>query len=96
VLNFCVAIVCEMEAYTEHSLVCFKQHAVIEFLTAQRVSPIEMHCRMLVVCCGDCVDVSTVSHTAQKCKVGEQGRAGLCDRQRSGRPLTATNEFHKT
>jgi hypothetical protein len=34
VLRGCVAIVREMQPCTEHSLVRFKQRAVIEFLTA--------------------------------------------------------------
>jgi hypothetical protein len=43
VLNCCVAIVCEIEACAGHS-VCFKQRAIIEFLTAEGVSPIEIPC----------------------------------------------------
>jgi hypothetical protein len=58
VFNCCVVIVCEMEACTEH-LVHFKQHAITEFLTAKGVSPIEIHHRMHIVYCDDCIDVST-------------------------------------
>jgi hypothetical protein len=43
VLRSCVAIVHGMEACTEHLLVHFKQHAVIEFLTFKGVSPAEIH-----------------------------------------------------
>jgi hypothetical protein len=38
-----------MEACTNHSSVCFKQHAITEFLTNEGVSPIEIHCQMQVV-----------------------------------------------
>jgi histone-lysine N-methyltransferase SETMAR len=41
------------------------------------------------------VDVSTVHCWAINCKGGEHGRAVLCDKQRSGRPLTAADEFHR-
>jgi len=44
----------------EISDVRFKQCAVIEFLTAEKVSPIEIHRRMQAVYGDQCVDVSTV------------------------------------
>jgi hypothetical protein len=44
-----------MEPRAEHSSVRFKQRAVIEFLTAEWVSPIEIHLRMQVVYGDDCV-----------------------------------------
>jgi hypothetical protein len=44
VLDYCVAIVFEMEACTEDSSVHFTQRAIIEFLTAEGVCPIEVHC----------------------------------------------------
>jgi hypothetical protein len=78
VLEGCVAIVCEMEVCIEHSLVHFKQSAMIEFLTPIGVSPIEIHCRMQVVYGDDCVDMSTVCRWAKKCKEGQPGRADLC------------------
>jgi hypothetical protein len=62
-------------------MVRFKQHAVIEFLTAKGASPIEIHCRMQVVYDVDCVDMSTVHHLAKKCKDGEPGSSNLCDNQ---------------
>ena len=37
-----------------------KQRAVIEFLTAEKVPPIEIHRRMQAVYGDQCVDVSTV------------------------------------
>jgi len=44
----------------EFSDIRFKQHDVIEFLTAQKVPPIEIHRRMQAVYGDQCVDVSTV------------------------------------
>ena len=38
----------------------FKQRAVIEFLTVEKVPPIEIHRRMQAVYGDQCVDVSTV------------------------------------
>ena len=46
----------------EFSDVRFKQRAVIEFLTAEKVSPIEIHRRMEAIYGDECVDVSTVRH----------------------------------
>ena len=44
----------------EFSDVRFKQRAAIEFLTAGKVPPIEIHRRMQAVYGDQCVDVSTV------------------------------------
>jgi len=44
----------------EFSDVRFKQLAVIELLTAEKVPAIETHRRMQVVCGDQCVDVSKV------------------------------------
>jgi len=44
----------------EFSDVRFKQRAVTELLTAEKVPPIELHRRMQVVYGDKCVDVSTV------------------------------------
>jgi len=49
----------EMEKYSD---VRFKQRAVIEFLTTEKVSSIEIHRRMQAVYGDRCVDVSTVRH----------------------------------
>ncbi|XP_070591273.1 LOW QUALITY PROTEIN: protein MIS12 homolog [Erythrolamprus reginae] len=46
-----------MEACTEYSAIRFKQRAVIEFLTAKGVPPIEIHHRMQAVYGDDCIDV---------------------------------------
>jgi hypothetical protein len=70
-----------MEACTEHSSVRFKHLAVIEFLNAKGVSPVEIHCQMQVVYGGDCFDVSTVCCWPKKCEAGEEGRVDFCDKQ---------------
>ena len=44
----------------EFSDVRFEQHAVIEFLTVEKVLPIEIHRRMQAVYGDQCVDVGTV------------------------------------
>jgi len=44
----------------EFSEVQFKQRAVIEFLTTEKVSPTEIHRRMQSIYGDQCVDVSTV------------------------------------
>jgi hypothetical protein len=46
VLRDCVAILREMEACTEYSSMCFKQRAVIEFLSGVGVFPIKIQCGM--------------------------------------------------
>jgi hypothetical protein len=44
----------------EFSDIWFKQHVVIEFLTTQKVPPIEIHKRMQAIYGDQCVEVSTV------------------------------------
>ena len=71
----------------EFSDVRFKQYAVIEFLTAEKVPPIEIHRRMQAVYGDHCVDVSTVRRWVRWSKDGELGQAALSDQTRSGRFL---------
>ena len=66
----------------------FKQRAVIEFLTAEKVPTIEIHRRMQAVCGDKCVDVSRVRRWVMRYKDGEMGQADLSDKTRSGRPVT--------
>jgi len=79
----------------EFSDVRFKQLAVIEFLTAKKVPPIEIHRRMQAVYGDQCVDVSTVRRWVRRFKDGELGQADLSDRTRSGRPVTASDQLHQ-
>ena len=64
----------------EFSDVRFKQRAVIVFLTAEEVPPIEIHRRIQAVC-GE-VDVSTVRRWVRRFKAGEMGQADLSDKTR--------------
>ena len=79
----------------EFSDVRFKQRAVIEFLTAEKVPPIEIHRRMQAVYGDQCVDVSTVRRWVRRFKDGELGQADLSDKTRSGRPVTASDQLHQ-
>jgi hypothetical protein len=57
----------------EFSDVRFKQRVVIEFLTAEKVPPIEIHRRMQAVYGDQCVDVGTVRRWVRRFKDGELG-----------------------
>jgi hypothetical protein len=95
VLKGYFTVVREMEPRAVHSSVRFKLRAVIKFLTAEGVSPIETHRHMQVVYGDDCVDVSIVRRWANRCKDGEPGKSDLYDKQRNERPVRETGEFHK-
>ena len=69
----------------EFSDVRYKQRAVIQFLTTEKVPPIEIHRRMQAVYGDQCVDVSTVRRWIRRFKDGEWGQADLSDKTRSGR-----------
>jgi hypothetical protein len=64
----------------EFSEVRFKQRAVIEFGTAEKGPPIEIHWRMQVAYGDQCVDVSTVRRWIRRFKDGELGQADLSDK----------------
>ena len=50
-----------------------KQRAVIEFLTTEKVPPIEIHRQMQAIYGDQCVDVSTVRCWVMRFKDGELG-----------------------
>jgi len=79
----------------EFSDIRFKQRAVIEFLTAEKVPPIEIHKRMQAVYGDQCVNVSTVRRWVRRFNDGELGQADLSDKTRSGRPVTASDQLHQ-
>jgi len=66
----------------EFSDVRFKQRAVIGFITAKKVPPIEIHRRMQAVYGDQCADVSTVRRWVRRFKEGQMGRADLGDKTR--------------
>ena len=69
----------EMEEFSD---VRFKQRAVIEFLTVEKVPPIEIHRRMQAVYGDQCVNVSTVRRWVTRFKDGQLGQADLSDKTR--------------
>ena len=75
--------------------VLFKQCAVIEFLTVEKVPPIEIHRRIQAVYGDQCVDVSTVRRWVRRFKDREMGQADLSDKTRSGRTVTASDQLHQ-
>ena len=79
----------------EFSDVRFKQRVVIEFLTAEKVPPFEIHRRMRAVYGDQCVDVSTVRCWVMRFKNGELGQVGLSDKIQTGRPVTASDQLHQ-
>jgi len=70
----------------EFSDVRFKQRAVIEFLTVEKVPPIEIHRQTQAIYGNQCVDVSSLRHWVRRFKDGELGQADWSDKTRSGRP----------
>jgi len=60
----------------------FRQCAVIEFLTADKIPPIEIHRRMQAVYGDQYVVVSTVRRWVRQFKDGECGQADLNDKTR--------------
>jgi hypothetical protein len=60
----------EMEEFSD---VQFKQRSVTEFVTAEKVPPIEIHRKMQAVYGDQCVDVSIVRCWVRLFKNGEMG-----------------------
>jgi len=79
----------------ECSDIQFKQLAVTEFLTMEKVPPIEIHRRMQAIYGDQCVDVSTVRCWVRRYKDGEVGQGDLSDKTRSGRPENASDQLHQ-
>ena len=67
----------------EFSDVRFKQRAFIEFLTAGKVLPTEIHGRMQAVYGDQCVDASTVRRWIRRFKDGELEQTDLSDKTRT-------------
>ena len=72
-----------------------KQRAVTEFLSAEKVTPAEIHRRLQGVYGEDSVNRTTVNRWAIKFRECEPGRANIVDQSRSGRPVSVTDDKHQ-
>jgi transposase len=72
-----------------------KQRAVTEFLSAENITPAEIHCRLQAVYGEDTVNRTTVNRWANKFRECEPGRASIVDQPRSGRPVSVTDDKHQ-
>jgi hypothetical protein len=72
-----------------------KQRAVIEFLSAENVTPTEIHRRLQAVYGENTVNRTAVNRWAIKFCECEPGRANTVDQPRSGRPVSVTDDKHQ-
>ena len=72
-----------------------KQRAVTEFLSAENVTPAEIHRRLQAVYGDDTVSRTTAYRWAIKFRECEPGRANIVDHPRSGRPVSVTDDKHQ-
>ena len=73
----------------------FKQRAVIEFLTAEKISPIDIHHHMQAVYRDKCVDVSKARCRVHQFKQEEVGKTSLCDKVRPGQNSNLVKHWQK-
>ena len=72
-----------------------KQRAVTEFLSAENVTPAEIHRCLQAVYGENTVNRTTVNRWAVKFRECEPGRANIVDQTRSGRPVSVTDDRHQ-
>ena len=72
-----------------------KQRAMTEFLSAENVTPAEIHRRLQTVYGENTVNRTTVNRWAIKFRECEPGRAKIVDQPRSGRPVSVTHDNHQ-
>jgi hypothetical protein len=73
---------------------CITQPTVIEFLTHENETPIEIHRRLLAFYGEDTVDISTVHRLVRKSR--DSGRnVDVNDQPRSGRSVTTTHYVNR-
>ena len=65
-----------------------KQRAVTEFLSAENVTPPEIHRRLQAIHGENTVNRTTVNRWAIKFREYEPGRANIVDQPRNGRPVS--------
>ena len=73
-----------------------KQRAVIEFLTAEGCSPIEIFYRMKAVYGEMCLDVSTVRRWTRQSREENPSESTVHDQAHTGRPLSASDSKHQS
>ena len=73
-----------------------KQRAVIEFLTAEGCSPIEIFYRMKAVYGEMCLDVRTVRRWTRRSREENPSESTVHDQARTGRPLSASDSKHQS
>ena len=72
-----------------------KQRAVTEFLSAENVTPVEIHHRLQAVYGENTVHRTTVNRWAIKFCECEPVCANIVDQPRSGRPVSVTDDKHQ-
>ena len=72
-----------------------KQRALTEFLSAENVTPAEIHRRLQGVYGENTVNRTTVNRWVIKFGEFEPGRANIVDQPRSGRPVSVTDDKHQ-
>jgi len=72
-----------------------KQRAVTEFLSAENVTPAEIHCRLQAVYGENTVNRTAVNRWVIKFRECEPGRTNIVDQPRSGRPVSMTDDKHQ-
>ena len=72
-----------------------KQHAVAEYLSAENVTPAEIHRRLQAVYGENTVNRTTVNRWAFQLRECEPGRANIVDQPRSGKPVSVTDDKHQ-
>jgi len=72
-----------------------KQRAVTEFLSAENVTPAEIHRRLQAVYDKNTVNRTIVNHWAIKFRECEPGHVNIVDQPRSGRLVSVTDDKHQ-
>jgi hypothetical protein len=72
-----------------------KQRAVTEFLSAENITPAEIHCHLQAVYGKNTVNRTTVNSWAIKFRECKPGRANIVDQTRSERPVSVTDDKHQ-
>ena len=72
-----------------------KQRAMTEFLSAENVTPAEIHRRLQAVYGEDTLNRTTLNRWAIKFREYEPGRTNIVDQPRCGRPVSVTDDKHK-